>query len=134
MVDFIHFCLNWLQNYVRNFCTINQQFQASIKEICKMSYKRFVMDSPYKANFILQNLFEWVNNYDLYCCSRFPYFETSALTGQNVTKAFDTLLGMVMLRIQKTVDGQNLPSRRRGAPNLELDANNAQPTKKPCEC
>lgn len=66
--------------------------------------------------------------------SRFPYFETSALTGQNVTKAFDTLLGMVMLRIQKTVDGQSLPSRRRGAPSLEFDTNNAQPTKRSCQC
>ncbi|XP_015914776.1 ras-related protein Rab-27A [Parasteatoda tepidariorum] len=63
-----------------------------------------------------------------------PYFETSALTGQNVTKAFDTLLEMVMMRIQKTVDISSLPGRRRGAPGVQLDEKNPQPQQRSCNC
>jgi len=32
------------------------------------------------------------------------YFETSAATGQNVTKAVETLLDLVMIRMEKTID------------------------------
>ncbi|XP_075586018.1 ras-related protein Rab-27A [Dermatophagoides farinae] len=34
----------------------------------------------------------------------FPYFETSAATGQNVSKAIDTLLDMVMNRMQTSIE------------------------------
>ncbi len=37
---------------------------------------------------------------------RFPYFETSAATGQNVAKAVETLLDMVMNRMQQVMDGE----------------------------
>ncbi|XP_035207384.1 ras-related protein Rab-27A-like [Stegodyphus dumicola] len=63
-----------------------------------------------------------------------PYFETSAVTGQNVTKAFDTLLDMVMLRIQKTVDGSTLPGRRRGAPGMQLEEKGFCSQPKSCRC
>ncbi|KAH9389001.1 Ras- protein Rab-27A, partial [Tyrophagus putrescentiae] len=36
----------------------------------------------------------------------FPYFETSAATGQNVAKAVETLLDMVMNRMQQVMDGE----------------------------
>lgn len=35
-----------------------------------------------------------------------PYFETSAATGQNVAKAVDTLLDMVMTRMETTIEQQ----------------------------
>ena len=35
-----------------------------------------------------------------------PYFETSAATGQNVSKAVDTLLDMVMTRMENTIEQQ----------------------------
>ncbi|XP_054710585.1 ras-related protein Rab-27A-like [Uloborus diversus] len=63
-----------------------------------------------------------------------PYFETSAITGQNVTKAFDTLLDMVMMRIQKTVDGGTLPGRRRGAPGMQLQSEGQPSQQKSCGC
>lgn len=33
-----------------------------------------------------------------------PYFETSAATGQNVEKAVSTLLDLVMVRMEKSVE------------------------------
>ncbi|GAB6031891.1 Ras-protein Rab-27A [Chamberlinius hualienensis] len=41
-----------------------------------------------------------------------PYFETSAATGQNVAKAVETLLGMVMSRMELAVDKSTLPGGR----------------------
>lgn len=63
----------------------------------------------------------------------YPYFETSAATGQNVTKAFETLLGMVMLRIQKTVDS-GIPGRRRGGAGLQLESKTSASGQKICAC
>lgn len=51
-----------------------------------------------------------------------PYFETSAATGQNVTKAVETLLNMVMSRMEHAVDKSTLPGgRRRKGNNVELE-------------
>ncbi|PRD23849.1 UNVERIFIED_CONTAM: Rab27b [Trichonephila clavipes] len=63
-----------------------------------------------------------------------PYFETSAVTGQNVNKVFDTLLDMVMMRIQKTVDSTTLPGRRRGAPGVQVDDKRAPSQPRNCAC
>ncbi|KAG8180489.1 hypothetical protein JTE90_007448 [Oedothorax gibbosus] len=63
-----------------------------------------------------------------------PYFETSSVTGQNINKAFETMLDMVMLRIQKTVDGSILPGRRHGAPGLQLESKAASPQQRSCNC
>ncbi|XP_046575854.1 ras-related protein Rab-27A-like isoform X1 [Haliotis rubra] len=41
-----------------------------------------------------------------------PYFETSAATGQNVAKAVECLLDMVMTRMEKCVDKSQLPGSR----------------------
>ncbi|XP_048249848.1 ras-related protein Rab-27A-like [Haliotis rufescens] len=41
-----------------------------------------------------------------------PYFETSAATGQNVSKAVECLLDMVMTRMEKCVDKSQLPGSR----------------------
>lgn len=51
-----------------------------------------------------------------------PYFETSAATGQNVSKAIETLLELVMMRMQKVVDTSNLlPNRQKDNRNLKLN-------------
>ncbi|GFT06727.1 ras-related protein Rab-27A [Nephila pilipes] len=63
-----------------------------------------------------------------------PYFETSAVTGQNVNKVFDTLLDMVMMRIQKTVDSTTLPGRRRGAPGVQVEDSRAPSQPRSCAC
>ncbi|GIY04686.1 ras-related protein Rab-27A [Caerostris extrusa] len=62
------------------------------------------------------------------------YFETSAVTGQNVNKVFDTLLDLVMMRIQKTVDSTTLPGRRRGAPGMQLENNKPPSQQRSCSC
>ncbi|CAH2001739.1 unnamed protein product [Acanthoscelides obtectus] len=41
-----------------------------------------------------------------------PYLETSAATGQNVTRAIDILLERVMIRMETAVDRSMLPGRR----------------------
>jgi len=50
---------------------------------------------------------------DYFClsvCSSLLYFETSAATGQNVSKTIEALLDLVMIRIQKSVDNSSLLS------------------------
>jgi hypothetical protein len=47
-----------------------------------------------------------------------PYFETSAATGQNVSKAIETLLDLVMTRMQRVVETSNLLPNRN---NIKLE-------------
>ncbi len=50
------------------------------------------------------------------------YFETSAATGQNVSKAIETLLDLVMTRMQRVVETSNLlPNRRNLSDNIKLE-------------
>lgn len=51
---------------------------------------------------------------------RLPYLETSAATGQNVSRAIDTLLDRVMLRMETAVGQAALPGRR-GRPRDPTD-------------
>ncbi|XP_015792796.1 ras-related protein Rab-27A [Tetranychus urticae] len=65
-----------------------------------------------------------------------PYFETSAATGQNVTKAIETLLDLVMVRMQKVVES-SLFSPSRGltggyGSTLKLEENNEHKSKSSC--
>ena len=53
--------------------------------------------------------------------SRLPYFETSAATGQNVAKAVECLLDMVMLRMDRCVDKTQFPGARNGKSHYEMD-------------
>ena len=53
--------------------------------------------------------------------SRLPYFETSAATGQNVAKAVECLLDMVMLRMDRCVDKTQFPGARNGRSHYEMD-------------
>jgi len=48
----------------------------------------------------------------VYLINSLPYFETSAATGQNVSKAVDCLLNLVMLRIEAAVDKSDLLGTR----------------------
>lgn len=51
-----------------------------------------------------------------------PYFETSAATGQNVSKAIEALLELVMIRMQKVVEKSNLlPNRQKDNKNFKLN-------------
>ena len=44
---------------------------------------------------------------------RLPYFETSAATGQNVSKVINTLLDMVMVSMEQAIDkGGALPGTK----------------------
>lgn len=53
--------------------------------------------------------------------------ETSAASGQNVALAVETLLGMVMNRMEEAVDRAMLPGRR-GRPNgIHDEADYAEP-------
>ncbi|KAK3795303.1 hypothetical protein RRG08_004458 [Elysia crispata] len=45
----------------------------------------------------------------------FPYFETSAATGQNVTRAVNCLLDLVMSRMEKCLDSTKLPGGANGS-------------------
>lgn len=40
---------------------------------------------------------------------RIPYFETSAANGNNVSKAIDTLLDLIMKRMERCVDKSWIP-------------------------
>jgi len=48
-----------------------------------------------------------------------PYIETSALSGDNVEKAFDQIVVMVMKRIERSVDKSCLPVRRPAGVSLQ---------------
>ncbi|CAL1528136.1 unnamed protein product [Lymnaea stagnalis] len=48
-----------------------------------------------------------------------PYFETSAVTGQNVTKAVDCLLDRVMARMDLYVDQSQMPKLKNGSKHPE---------------
>lgn len=68
---------------------------------------RVVQDSDIK---------QFVEKYDL------TYFDTSAITGQNVTKAVECLLNKVMVRIEAAVDKSNLFGMRIGNNNGKGEA------------
>ncbi|XP_054162722.1 ras-related protein Rab-27A-like isoform X2 [Oppia nitens] len=52
------------------------------------------------------------------------YFETSAASGQNVSKSVETLLDLVMTRMQRVVEtSPRLPNRRYFSDNIKLEDN-----------
>jgi len=52
------------------------------------------------------------------------YFETSAATGQNVSKSMETLLDLVMSRMQRVVEtSPQLPNRYYLNDNIKLETN-----------
>ncbi|XP_045461371.1 ras-related protein Rab-27A [Harmonia axyridis] len=62
-----------------------------------------------------------------------PYIETSAATGQNVSQAVETLLDLVMVRMENAVDLGALPGRRGrslGPDNVDMSA----PPLQKCAC
>ena len=61
------------------------------------------------------------DNFCLCFVFRLPYFETSAATGQNVAKAVECLLDMVMLRMDRCVDKTQFPGARNGVSHYEMD-------------
>lgn len=73
-----------------------------------------------------------------------PYIETSACTGLNVRHAIDTLLDMVMTRMERTVVKCAMPGRRLLPPRRSQDGgtitelgaqdNNTLPSRRKCNC
>lgn len=53
--------------------------------------------------------------------SSLPYFETSAATGQNVTKAVESLLDSVMVRMESYVDKTQLTAKNGKRIGQEVD-------------
>ncbi|KAK9720651.1 Ras family [Popillia japonica] len=61
------------------------------------------------------------------------YLETSAATGQNVSRAVETLLDRVMVRMESAVDKAMLPGRR-GRPRDLNDVDLTAPSTSNCTC
>ncbi|KFZ60122.1 RB27B protein, partial [Podilymbus podiceps] len=61
-----------------------------------------------------------------------PYFETSAATGQNVEKAVDTLLDLIMKRMEQCVDKTQVSDTANGGSSGKLES--AKPEEKKCAC
>ncbi|XP_034374181.1 ras-related protein Rab-27B isoform X3 [Arvicanthis niloticus] len=61
-----------------------------------------------------------------------PYFETSAATGQNVEKSVETLLDLIMKRMEKCVEKTQVPDAVNGGNSGKLDG--GKPAEKKCAC
>uniref|UniRef100_A0A663NCC0 small monomeric GTPase n=1 Tax=Athene cunicularia TaxID=194338 RepID=A0A663NCC0_ATHCN len=61
-----------------------------------------------------------------------PYFETSAATGQNVEKAVDTLLDLIMKRMEQCVDKTQASDTANGGSSGKLEP--VKPEEKKCAC
>ncbi|XP_077319111.1 ras-related protein Rab-27B isoform X1 [Lithobates pipiens] len=60
-----------------------------------------------------------------------PYFETSAATGQNVEKSVETLLDLIMKRMEQCVDKTQVPDAVNGGNSGKLDETKAE---RKCAC
>ncbi|XP_014662867.1 PREDICTED: ras-related protein Rab-27A-like [Priapulus caudatus] len=60
------------------------------------------------------------------------YFETSAATGQNVAKATETLLDLVMVRMERSLDKSGLPHAGDHGADVGSSAQDGRPSK--CSC
>ena len=61
-----------------------------------------------------------------------PYFETSAATGQNVEKSVETLLDLIMKRMEQCVEKTQVPDTVNGGSSGKLDGE--KPSEKKCTC
>uniref|UniRef100_A0A8C5LVN1 small monomeric GTPase n=1 Tax=Leptobrachium leishanense TaxID=445787 RepID=A0A8C5LVN1_9ANUR len=61
-----------------------------------------------------------------------PYFETSAATGQNVEKSVDTLLELIMKRMEQCVDKTQIPDAINGGSPGKLE--DGKPHGRKCAC
>ncbi|XP_008591825.1 PREDICTED: ras-related protein Rab-27B [Galeopterus variegatus] len=61
-----------------------------------------------------------------------PYFETSAATGQNVEKAVETLLDLIMKRMEQCIEKTQVPDAVNGGNSGKLDGE--KPAEKKCAC
>ncbi|XP_023608370.1 ras-related protein Rab-27B isoform X5 [Myotis lucifugus] len=61
-----------------------------------------------------------------------PYFETSAATGQDVEKAVETLLDLIMKRMEQCVEKTQVPDSVNGGNSGKLDGE--KPAEKKCTC
>ncbi|XP_023570816.1 ras-related protein Rab-27B isoform X1 [Octodon degus] len=61
-----------------------------------------------------------------------PYFETSAATGQNVEKSVETLLDLIMKRMEQCVEKTQVPDAVNGGNSGKLDGEKS--AEKKCAC
>ncbi|KAG5195755.1 hypothetical protein JEQ12_012050 [Ovis aries] len=61
-----------------------------------------------------------------------PYFETSAATGQDVEKAVETLLDLIMKRMEQCVEKTHIPDTVNGSSSGKLDGEKS--AEKKCAC
>ncbi|XP_010147081.1 PREDICTED: ras-related protein Rab-27B-like, partial [Eurypyga helias] len=61
-----------------------------------------------------------------------PYFQTSAASGQNVEKAVDTLLDLIMKRMEQCVDMTQVSDTAKGGSSGKIES--AKPEEKKCAC
>ncbi|XP_059562116.1 ras-related protein Rab-27B isoform X1 [Myotis daubentonii] len=61
-----------------------------------------------------------------------PYFETSAATGQDVERAVETLLDLIMKRMEQCVEKTHAPDSVNGGNSGKLDGE--KPAEKKCSC
>uniref|UniRef100_A0A8D0HRY6 small monomeric GTPase n=1 Tax=Sus scrofa TaxID=9823 RepID=A0A8D0HRY6_PIG len=61
-----------------------------------------------------------------------PYFETSAATGQNVEKAVETLLDLIMKRMEQCVEKTQVSNAVNGGSSGKLEGE--KPAEKKCAC
>jgi Ras-related protein Rab-27B len=61
-----------------------------------------------------------------------PYFETSAATGQNVEKSVETLLDLIMKRMEQCVEKTQVPDTVNGGNSGKLDGEKL--AEKKCAC
>ncbi|ERE82583.1 ras-related protein Rab-27B-like protein [Cricetulus griseus] len=61
-----------------------------------------------------------------------PYFETSAASGQNVEKSVETLLDLIMRRMEQCVEKTQVPDTVNGGNSGKLDGE--KPAEKKCAC
>ena len=89
-----------------------------------------------KYGFAIKYMFDLIL-IQVFIQNRLKYFETSAATGQNVSKSIETLLELVMNRMQRVVEKSSLlPNRQNPSDNikLETDAQNQNSYQKYCNC
>lgn len=68
----------------------------------------------------------------MFSCRSIPYFETSAANGQNVDKAVETLLDLIMKRMEQCVDKSQLSDTANGGSSGKLVSSKSD--EKKCAC
>ena len=100
-------------------------------EILKIFFRLIKWDGEQYYFFVCLKNYRIINKGCVFFKFRLPYFETSAATGQNVTKAVECLLDQVMLRMESFVESAQHSTK--GGQKDGVDLNDAESESK-CGC